>query len=113
MRNSFPSLRSQIFRVPSQDADIAHPWVDASRDGEYDDVYSYSRNWIASLSRILYYSSPNDLAAWGHALFTGEVLTHGSLDEMLDFYRMEDWCGELPIFTGYGLGVQDLLDFAP
>jgi hypothetical protein len=29
------------------------------------------------------------------------------MDEMLDFYRMDDWCGEPPFITGYGLGVQD------
>jgi D-alanyl-D-alanine carboxypeptidase len=47
-----------------EDADIAHPFVDTDRDGEFDDVHLYSRNWIASLSRILFFSSPADLAAW-------------------------------------------------
>jgi D-alanyl-D-alanine carboxypeptidase len=91
----------------SEDVDIAHPFVDTDRDGEFDDVYLYSRNWIASLSRILFYSSPSDLVAWGHALFTGKVLSQYSMDEMLDFHRMDDWCGEPPLITGYGLGVQD------
>jgi hypothetical protein len=44
----------------------------------------HSRNWIASLSRILFYSSARDLAAWGHALFTGEVPSQVSMDETLD-----------------------------
>jgi D-alanyl-D-alanine carboxypeptidase len=93
--------------VPEQ-VRVAHPWVDTDLDGHYEDVHGDSRNWIASLSRILFYSSARDLAAWGHALFTGKVLSRGSMDEMIDFYRMDDWCGEPPLITGYGLGVQDL-----
>jgi D-alanyl-D-alanine carboxypeptidase len=88
-------------------ARVAHPWVDVDLDGEYEDVHGDSRNWIASLSRILFYSSAADLATWGHALFTKRVLSSESMAEMLDFYRMDDWCGEPPLITGYGLGVQD------
>jgi D-alanyl-D-alanine carboxypeptidase len=93
--------------VPDQ-VRVAHPWVDTDLDGHYEDVHGHSRNWVASLSRILFYSSARDLAAWGHALFTGKVLSQASMAEMLDFYRMDDWCGEPPLIAGYGLGVQDL-----
>jgi D-alanyl-D-alanine carboxypeptidase len=88
--------------------EIAHPWVDVDRDGDYDDVNHLSRNWIASLSRILFYTRAKDFAIWGHALFTGQVLDRASMEEMLDFYHMDDWCGEAPIITGYGLGIQEI-----
>jgi D-alanyl-D-alanine carboxypeptidase len=90
-----------------EDIDIAHPWVYTDNDSEYKNVFKYSRNWIASLSRILFYSNSKALALWGHRLFTGKVLNQDSVDEMLDFYRMDDWCGEPPLITGYGLGVQE------
>jgi D-alanyl-D-alanine carboxypeptidase len=93
--------------LPQDSALIAHPWVDIDGDGVYEDVQADSRNWIASLSSILFYSSAVDFAAWGHELFTGRVLSEEYKSEMLDFYRMENRCGEPPFFTGYGLGVQE------
>lgn len=87
--------------------ELAHPWVDIDYDGDYEDVNDRSRNWIASLSGIYYYSSPTDFSIWGHALFTGKVLNRHSMDEMLDFYRTDDWCGDDFFLTGYGLGVMD------
>lgn len=95
--------------VPDQ-VELAHPWVDIDFDGNYEDVNDQSRNWIASLSRIYYYATPTDFAIWGHALFTGEVLNQSSMDEMLDFYRTDDWCGDDFFLTGYGLGV---MEFTP
>ena len=61
------------------DITIAHSWVDTEGDGSPEDVSDRSRNWIASLSRILYYTTAEDFARWGHALFTGQVLEPGSL----------------------------------
>lgn len=87
--------------------ELAHPWVDIDFDGNYEDVNDFSRNWIASLSRIYYYSNPTDLSIWGHALFTGKVLNQRSINEMLDFYRTDDWCGDDFFLKGYGLGVAD------
>jgi D-alanyl-D-alanine carboxypeptidase len=87
------------------DVTIAHNWVDTEGDGIPEDVADRSRNWIASLSRILYYTTAEDFARWGHALFTGQVLEAGSLDQMLTFIRPEDYGNEPPIFSGYGLGV--------
>jgi D-alanyl-D-alanine carboxypeptidase len=89
---------------------FSHPWVDLDYDGDFEDVSAESRSWIASLSRIFFYATPEDLAAWTHALFNGEVLNQDSMVDLLDFYRMDDTCGEPPIFTGYGMGV---LDFEP
>lgn len=87
------------------DVTIAHNWVDTDRDGSPEDVSNRSRNWIASLSRILYYTTAADLARWGHALFTGQVLEPSSLSQMLTFVRPDDYGNEPPIFSGYGLGV--------
>jgi D-alanyl-D-alanine carboxypeptidase len=84
---------------------IAHNWVDTEGDGGPEDVSDRSRNWIASLSRILYYTTAEDFARWGHALFTGQVLEPASLDQMLSFVRPDDYGNEPPIFSGYGLGV--------
>ena len=87
------------------DVVIAHAWVDTDGDGKPEDVSDRSRNWIASLSRMLYYTTAEDLARWGHGLFTGEVLEPESLSEMLTFVRIDDYGNEPPIFSGYGLGV--------
>ena len=98
----------QLMANPIPDGvEIAHPWVDVDGDGEYEDVHADSRNWIASLSRILFYANPSDFAAWGHALFSGGVLSQESMTQLLDFYHMQDRCGEPPFFNGYGLGVQE------
>lgn len=87
------------------DVTIAHSWVDTKGDGSPEDVSDRSRNWIASLSRILYYTTAEDFCRWGQALFTGEVLEPDSLSQMLTFVRIEDYGNEPPIFSGYGLGV--------
>jgi CubicO group peptidase (beta-lactamase class C family) len=87
--------------------EIAHPWVDVDHDGDYEDVNDRSRNWIASLSRIYYYTRAEDFSIWGHALFSGEVLKEKSMGAMLDFYRTDDWCGDEQFIKGYGMGVQD------
>ena len=86
---------------------IAHNWVDTDGDGISEDVSSRSRNWINSLSRILFYTTAEDFARWGHALFQGQVLSQASLDEMLDFHSPTP--GE-PRFSGYGLGTCDFTD---
>lgn len=90
--------------LPS-DVTIAHNWVDTAGNGNPEDVSNRSRNWIASLSRILYYTTAEDFARWGHALFGGEVLEPSSLNQMLTFIRPDDYGNEPPIFSGYGLGV--------
>jgi D-alanyl-D-alanine carboxypeptidase len=88
-----------------EDVLIAHNWVDTAGDGSPEDVADRSRNWIASLSRILYYTTAEEFARWGHALFTGQVLEPDSLDQMLTFIHPNDYGNEPPIFSGYGLGV--------
>jgi D-alanyl-D-alanine carboxypeptidase len=82
--------------------EIAHNWVDTDGDGDFDDVGDRSRNWINSLSRILYYTRAEDFAMWLHALMRGEVLEPASLDQMLTFISPTP--GE-PLVVGYGLGL--------
>jgi D-alanyl-D-alanine carboxypeptidase len=85
--------------------EMAHNWVDIKGYGIPQDMADKSRNWIASISRITYYTTAGDFARWGQALFSGQVLEPGSLDQMLDFVRITDYGNEPPIFSGYGLGV--------
>lgn len=87
------------------DVAIAHSWVDTDGDGIAEDVSDRSRNWIASLSRILTYTTAADFARWGRALFSGQVLEPDSLAQMLTFINPDDYGNEPPIFSGYGLGV--------
>jgi D-alanyl-D-alanine carboxypeptidase len=85
--------------------EIAHNWVDTDGDGSFDDVGDRSRNWINSLSRILYYTRAEDFAMWLHALMQGQVLEQASLDEMLTFVFPNP--GE-PRVAGYGLGLVEV-----
>jgi D-alanyl-D-alanine carboxypeptidase len=80
---------------------VAHHWVDTDGNGLYEDVSSRSLNWICSLSRILYYANPGDMARWMHALFNEQVVNRSSLKEMLEFISPTP--GE-PMLDGYGLG---------
>ena len=87
---------------------IAHHWVDTNSDGTPEDVSSRSRNWIASLSRIDFYTPANDFAIWTHALFGGKILKASSLDEMLTFVHPRPEEREGPLFVDYGLGVMEV-----
>lgn len=85
--------------------EFAHPWVDVDYDGIPEDVNSCSRNWIASLSRILFYTRAEDFALWGHELFNGNILEQSSLEEMLTFVHPEPEEMDKPLFSDYGLGI--------
>jgi len=88
--------------------EIAHPWVDVDSDGTPEDVFSKSRNWIASLSRILFYTRAEDLAIWAQALFAGKVLQAHSLGEMLTFVHPKPEETDGPLFVDYGLGLMEI-----
>jgi len=90
-----------------ENLEIVHSWLDLDGDGNYDDIHTFSQNWIDSLSRIYYHSRARDFAVWGHALFSGKVLNQTSMDVLLDFYRTDDWCGDDAFLIGYGMGVQE------
>lgn len=87
---------------------IAHPWVDTDSDGTPEDVFSRSRNWIASLSRILFYTQAQDFAVWANALFNGKVLEASSLNDMQTFVHPKPEETSGPLFVDYGLGLMEL-----
>jgi D-alanyl-D-alanine carboxypeptidase len=90
---------------------IAHPWYDADRDGDIEDMYSSSLIWLTSFIPNLTYSTAGDLAKWINALYHDcIVLSQDSLDKMLTFYRPTIDPGE-PTVSGYGLGVADFSEF--
>lgn len=88
--------------------EIAHHWVDVDSDGTLEDVSSRSRNWIASLSRVDFYTRARDFAVLIDGLFNGKVLQSSSLAEMLTFVhpRPEERGG--PLFVDYGLGIMEI-----
>ncbi len=84
---------------------IAHGWLDVNEDGEPEDISDNSLNWIASLSPMLTYSTPGDMARWVHALFhTKTVLRPETVEAMLSFVGPVQ---NEPMMKGYGLGVVD------
>ena len=91
LNNTYLSMEEQ---TPDR---LAHVWGDNfEKDGSNRDLTYLPR---ASHESITYGSSgvfttPEDLARWCRALFTGKVLSKSSMDQMLDFKR-----------GGYGLGV--------
>jgi D-alanyl-D-alanine carboxypeptidase len=85
---------------------IAHGWFDTNEDGAPEDISGNSLNWIVSLSPMLVYSTPTDMAIWMDALFHGKtVLAEETLEEMLTFIGPVQ--GE-PLMKGYGLGAVDI-----
>jgi D-alanyl-D-alanine carboxypeptidase len=85
---------------------IAHGWFDTNGDGKPEDISGNSLNWIMSLSPMLVYSTPSDMARWMDALYHRKtVLEEETLRQMLDFVGPVR--GE-PLMKGYGLGVVDI-----
>ena len=86
---------------------IAHGWcdIDPDEDAEYISA-GYSLNWLASLSPLLVYSTPADMARWMDALYHKKtVLNDDMLKAMLTFFSPVQ---NEPMMKGYGLGVVDL-----
>lgn len=85
---------------------IAHGWCDTNDDGKADDISGYSINWITSLSPMLVYSTPGDMAQWIDALYhKNTVLSEVMLTAMLTFNSPVQ---NEPMMNGYGLGVVDI-----
>jgi D-alanyl-D-alanine carboxypeptidase len=85
---------------------VAHGWFDTNGDGSPEDISGDSLNWIASLTPMLVYSTPSDMANWMHALYHRKaVLKDHSLKAMLEFGGPVQ---NEPLMKGYGLGVADL-----
>jgi len=85
---------------------IAHGWCDGDGDGVAEDISGRSLNWIASLSPMLVYSTPEDIVRWMDVLYHKKtVLSAEMLEAMLAFggsVRNE------PMMKGYGLGTVSL-----
>ncbi len=85
---------------------IVHGWFDTNDDGKPDDISGYSINWIASLSPMLVYSTPVDMAQWIDALYHKKtVLKDATLKAMLTFFGPVQ---NEPMMKGYGLGTVDM-----
>jgi len=85
---------------------IAHGWLDTNNDGTAEDIFENSLNWFVSLSPMLVYSTPADMAKWADALYHRKtILKDETLRAMLDFHGpvMRE-----PMMKGYGLGVVDI-----
>lgn len=85
---------------------IAHGWCDTEGNRKPEDLHGTSLNWIASLSPMLIYSTPEDMVKWTDALFHQKtVLKPETLKAMLTFFRP---VRDEPMMKGYGLGVVDI-----
>ena len=91
------NLNSTFFEGEEQIiGEVAHGWRDIDGDGILDDIFPLQLTavWSATWTAGAIFSTAEDIAHWGEALFGGQVITQASLNEMLDF---------LP-GLGYGLG---------
>jgi D-alanyl-D-alanine carboxypeptidase len=89
----------------SPQLEIVHSWLDVNGDGESEDISSDSQTWITSMSPHMMYASAMDLARWSQLLYSGQVLSKDSLDQVLDFHRPTP---DEPPITGYGLGTEEI-----
>jgi D-alanyl-D-alanine carboxypeptidase len=91
--------------LPPAQFKVAHPWVDINLDGELEDFSGTPQTWIASMTHLVLFATPSDMAKWMHALYYEErVLGDDALQEMLSIPEIK-----LPDPEGgkYGLGVVD------
>ena len=83
---------------------VAHPWHDVGRNGTLNDITSKPKTWSATLSPLMIFSSAEDLSKWSQALYSGKVISEGSLVQMLTFHHPTP--GEP--YRGYGLGTVEM-----
>ncbi|MFC1633919.1 serine hydrolase domain-containing protein [Planctomycetota bacterium] len=83
---------------------VAHPWYDVDGNGTSEDIAAKPKTWSATLSPLMIFSSAEDLSKWSQALYSGKVISEGSLVQMLTFHRPTP--GEP--YTGYGLGTIEM-----
>ena len=96
-------LDEKTTSVPSN-FKVAHPWYDVDLNGTLDDIASRPKTWSATFSPLMIFSSAEDLSKWSQALYSGKVISKGSLVQMLTFHHPTP--GE-PC-TGYGLGTEEM-----
>jgi uncharacterized protein (TIGR02145 family) len=98
LANTFTSMGEKL------PGNIAHGWYDTDNDLEYEDFFYMQRTPFASGIGGEVWSTAEDLAKWGRALFHDKkVVNQTSLDQMLTFYS--PCTGEEFFGDGYGLGV--------
>jgi len=98
---------ADFFAPIPENMPISHGWCDIDPDEDAEDISAgYSLNWIVSLSPMLVYSTPGDMAKWVDALYHKKtVLGEEMLKEMLSFHGPVQ---NEPMMYGYGLGVVDI-----
>ncbi len=81
---------------------VSHNWLDITGNGELNDLSGFPRTAIYSLAWAAggIVSKPENIVRWSHALFSGDVLSPESMNEMLSFVDLNS-----SLFSGYGLGV--------
>ncbi len=91
LRNRFfdpLGLNSTFFEVEEiVSGEVAHGWEDIDGNGVLDDIFPFPRTaiWSAAGAAGAIFSTAEDIAHWGTALFDGQILTQASLAEMIDF----------------------------
>ncbi len=91
-----------FYPLENPTASMAHPWADINNDGKPDDLTSIGfslKSFFSSAGAAgAYLATPQDLARWNYALFSGKLLKPETLDEMKKEYKLNAQ-------TGYGLGI--------
>ncbi len=120
------NLNSTFFAVEEQIVgEVAHGWIDLDGDGVLEDISPFPIT--AFLSAIwtsgAIFSTAEDIAHWGQALFGGQVITQASIDELVDFipgvgyglgtFNVELQGRELWGHDGGGVGYNSLLLYDP
>lgn len=104
--NHLDHTLADFSRPVPENVRIAHGWFDTNDDGPPEDISGNSLNWIVSLSPMLVYSTPSDVARWLDALYHKKtVLKEETLREMLEFVGPVQ---DEPMMNGYGLGTVDI-----
>lgn len=81
--------------------EVVHHWFDIDGDSDLDDIHSWPRTGLysAAWTAGAIMATAEDVARWGHLLYSASFLSQSSLNEMTNFYPLN-----FQPFTGYGLG---------
>lgn len=84
---------------------LAKVWFNYTGDGRLDDFSGFYQQAFHSIRWTTggMYSTPENIARWAKALYTGDVLMPASRDSVLNFHMLS---GMNTVWTGYGFGAQ-------